>query len=412
MTLPVKTALAIGFCLWAALPARAQIIAPPFEPREPFAESHLGESIEWPFAESIAPPPAPSEQPPEYAPIAAQRDSQAIEVAQRQQIDRSVFGTPPAAAQSAGNIHPSVARVVAPGNGSVSYGSGTLIYAKDGLGLVITNWHVVNEATGPISVHFPDGFYSLGTVQNVDRDWDLAVIAVRKPNAAPVPIANEPPRQGEILTIAGYGAGDYRAASGPCTQYVAPGLEFPYEMVEVAVSARQGDSGGPIFNQRGELAGVLFGEGNGRTSGSYCGRVRWFLTSVVPRLPATSTIAASRALQPIPSRADSVTSSTDGASRETSMPLAAVSSPAPASASPAASTSPGSGPLVSDDEAPRPLVASTQAGGAAAESVQIGWHDVAGDSLADQAKTVLAGVGILAILLQALRLLSREEAKS
>ena len=48
-------------------------------------------------------------------------------------------------------------------------------------------------------------------------------------------------------------------------------------MVEVAVSARQGDSGGPIFNSRGELAGVLFGEGHGRTSGSYCGRVRWFL---------------------------------------------------------------------------------------------------------------------------------------
>ena len=85
-----------------------------------------------------------------------------------------------------------------------------------------------------------------------------------------------------MLTIAGYGSGNYRAASGLCTQYVAPGTRFPYEMVEVAVSARQGDSGGPIFNSRGELAGVLFGEGGGRTSGSYCGRVRWFLSSVVP----------------------------------------------------------------------------------------------------------------------------------
>lgn len=58
-----------------------------------------------------------------------------------------------------------------------------------------------------------------------------------------------------------------------------------------------------------------------------------------------------------------------------------------------------------------PIVASTQAV-ASSDSVQIGWHDIAGDSLADQAKTVLAGVGILAILLQALRWLSREEAKA
>ncbi len=179
-------------------------------------------------------------------------------------------------------IHPAVARIVAPGRGSVSYGSGTLVYADDQRGVVITNWHVVNEAAAPISVHFPDGFYSLGTVQAADRDWDLAAIVIRKPNVQPVPLAAAAPRPGEVLTIAGYGPGTYRAASGLCTQYVAPGTTFPYEMVEVAVSARQGDSGGPIFNGRGELAGVLFGEGGGRTSGSYCGRVRWFLSSVVP----------------------------------------------------------------------------------------------------------------------------------
>jgi len=53
-------------------------------------------------------------------------------------------------------------------------------------------------------------------------------------------------------------------------------------MVELAAEARQGDSGGPILNQRGELAGVLFGSGPGYTSGSYGGRVLKFLSSVVP----------------------------------------------------------------------------------------------------------------------------------
>ncbi len=194
----------------------------------------------------------------------------------------------PAAQRSDGrpplpNIHPAVARIVAPAEGSISYGSGTLVYVDEQMGIVITNWHVVNEATAPISVHFPDGFYSLGSVQQVDRDWDLAAIAIRKPNVTPVTLASQAPRPGEVLTIAGYGSGNYRAASGRCTQYVAPGTSFPYEMVEVAVSARQGDSGGPIFNEQGELAGVLFGEGHGRTSGSYCGRVRLVSDECDPR---------------------------------------------------------------------------------------------------------------------------------
>ena len=49
-----------------------------------------------------------------------------------------------------------------------------------------------------------------------------------------------------------------------------------------AVEARQGDSGGPIINQRGEVCGVLFGSAPGYTIGSYGGRVRQFLATVIP----------------------------------------------------------------------------------------------------------------------------------
>jgi hypothetical protein len=331
------------------------------------------------------------------------------------------------------NIHPAVARIVAPGEGSISYGSGTLVHVAGDYGIVMTNWHVVNEATGPISVHFPDGFYSLATVQNVDKDWDLAALAIRRPNAAPVPLASEPPRPGEMLTIAGYGSGTYRSASGACTQYVAPGLEFPYEMVEVAVSARQGDSGGPIFNARGELAGVLFGEGHGRTSGSYCGRVRWFLTSVTPRVPAAiaqaqqapqsqvtpQAQAATQPLAAIPTRPVNMTQPLDSASLahnagQPGPPAGANFGASGAGlASSAASTPLPNSPAIAG-QAPPPaeaasLVASTSAG-QDPEAIQIGWHDIAGETLADQAKTVLAAIGVLAMILQALRWLSRDEA--
>jgi hypothetical protein len=311
----------------------------------------------------------------------------------------------PAAPQS---IHPAVARIVAPGNSSISYGSGTLVYVDGDAGIVITNWHVVNEATGPISVHFPDGFYSLGTVRRFDRDWDLAAIVIRKPNVPPVSVANAAPRPGEMLTIAGYGAGSYRAASGVCTQYVAPGTTFPYEMVEVAVSARQGDSGGPILNSHGELAGVLFGEGGGRTSGSYCGRVRWFLSSVVPDIgnvnqvqlattPASSPGRPNTGPRaPVAGRNESVGAAVPEVSiasmpvvpiRQASQPVAANSNPVvPVGAITA-----------------RPPTADTQPPGE-----YLGWEDIAGHSLGEQAKTVLAAIGVLAIILHSLRLLSRE----
>jgi hypothetical protein len=53
-------------------------------------------------------------------------------------------------------------------------------------------------------------------------------------------------------------------------------------MVELDVEARQGDSGGPIFNHRGELAGVLFGAGQGTTLGSFAPRVACFLATLAP----------------------------------------------------------------------------------------------------------------------------------
>jgi hypothetical protein len=183
----------------------------------------------------------------------------------------------PAEAAPAPSIHPAVVRIMAAENGGAAFGSGTLVAVNQRYGLVITNWHVVRDSNGFVVVSFPGGFRSPATVIRTDRDWDLAALAIWRPNVAPISISTQAPQPGETLTIAGYGKGAYRAASGRCTQYLSPGGRLPFEMVEVATPARNGDSGGPIFNSRGELAGVLFGTGMGRTMGSYCGRVQAFL---------------------------------------------------------------------------------------------------------------------------------------
>ena len=202
-----------------------------------------------------------------------------------------------AAEASAEDAHPAVVRVIAPERNATSYGSGALVAVSETHGIVVTNWHVVRDAAGPIMIVFPDGFRSGATVMKADQDWDLAALAIWRPDVRPIALATDPPRPGEVLTIAGYGRGWYRAAAGRCTKYVSPGRNLPFEMVELGATARQGDSGGPILNSRGELAGVLFGAGLGYTAGTYCGRVRWFLDeplALLQRLPGQPTMIARR----------------------------------------------------------------------------------------------------------------------
>ena len=198
--------------------------------------------------------------------------------------------------QPAQTAHPAVVRVTALERNGASLGSGVLVAVSGTHGLVVTNWHVVRDASGPILVSFPDGFGCNAVVLATDHTWDLAALAIARPKVQPVMIATAPPRPGEVLTIAGYGRDSYRAISGRCTEYLSPGGSNPSEIVELDVAARQGDSGGPIFNARGELAGVLFGSNDSfiagqYTMGSYCGRVRRFLASAsgdFERLPGNA----------------------------------------------------------------------------------------------------------------------------
>jgi hypothetical protein len=364
----------------------------------------------------------------------------------------------PAFALAANRPHPAVARIIAHERGAISLGSGTLVHVEGDCGLVVTNWHVVRDATGEISVAFPSGFRSPATVAKVDADWDLAALIVWRPNVEPVRIADGAPQIGQLLTIAGYGSGDYLAQRGQCTQYVAPGLNLPYEMVEVSAQARQGDSGGPIFNDRGELAGVLFGAARGSTSGSHSGRVRSFLTAVAPRLgqgDATHIAAAPTAPRSTDGwRSRDLAQATE-VERFTSTPRAnptgsnpfPLFEPAPAKVAtfdgPVAALSPArttpaldvaqpvsvAPPSITADRAAEPLIEATQlptdptagntislapvepdsaaAEPTTAESFAIAndlWAALASTSLFDQAKTFLALFGVIAFAYHALRI--------
>ncbi len=307
---------------------------------------------------------------------------------------------------------PAVVRVIAEDADGHSQGTGTLVAVSDRHGIVITNWHVVRDATGRIRVVFPDGFESAAQVLKTDADWDLAALGIWRPSAKPLSIAHVAPVAGEPLTIAGYGPGEYREVTGRLIQYVAPSAQLPYEMFEVDVEARNGDSGGPILNARGELAGVLFGAASGTTAGSYCGRVRQFLDSVLPlidsaaqqvasarRPAATSAVPATAPRSAPPPRpatpprtahlADNRASAGAG-SPTAAPPMEPVRLPQlPVSSVRSQPLAPV--PVAKADRSPQP----SQQGSRLVSALR-----VLGDTPLDQVKTFLAIVGVVSIVLQ------------
>jgi hypothetical protein len=292
--------------------------------------------------------------------------------------------------------HPAIVRVVAPERDGVSYGSGTLVAINDTYGLVVTNWHVVRDAAAPVGVVFPNGFYSAATILRIDRDWDLAALAVWRPNVSPLPLANQAPHPGERLTVAGYGNGSYRAIAGQCTQYVSPGGNLPFEMLELSAPSRNGDSGGPILNDRGEIAGVLFGSAYGQTTGSYCGRVRLFLNSVADdfhRLPAQSAAIAKQQpaqLVPVPVAAISAQPTAQAASVEK------VSNFPPRTISPSATADNHNMSPSSATAYAKPLDSSIQV---KSPIEAVSWFE--------QIRNFLAVIGVVALLLQGLRMVGK-----
>lgn len=310
---------------------------------------------------------------------------------------------------------PAVVRVIATDRNSLSLGSGTLVDANDDYGLVVTNWHVVRDAVGPVEVVFPDGFHSMARIVRADKEWDLAALLIWKPTVQPIPLSTVPPRPGEMLTIAGYGSGDYKMQSGPCVEYLAPAPGRPLEIVELAAAARHGDSGGPILNSRGELAGVLFGEGGGHTDGSYGGRVNQFLQLAavdLRGLPA-SNIAKNAPARPPATIAQNNTNGIGNSSaarfagnigEPASSETTASAAQWPESAAPriADRSSAGGSPQSNNRSAKQLTLAAESSNNSTANDAS-GWTKGPSFIWTNEIKTFLAAIGVAAIALQILR---------
>jgi len=174
--------------------------------------------------------------------------------------------------------HPAVCRLIHTlPNGVRCIGSGVLVDKEGPYGLVITCQHLFQDGRGTTVVIFPNGRAFEAQLVQQDAAADLAVLLIARPEAEPVSVASKPPQPGEPVRSCGYGPdGRYGCNQGRVVGYVRTG-QTGWETLELTGRARQGDSGGPVFNAQGELAAVLWGTDGRTVTGTYCGRVDRFL---------------------------------------------------------------------------------------------------------------------------------------
>ena len=130
-------------------------------------------------------------------------------------------------------------------------------------------------------VLFPDGSRFEASVLGSDRTWDLAALGIAPPRATPVAVAADHPQPGDRLRSCGYGPdGRYWCNQGRALGY-ARANTATHETLELSGYARDGDSGGPVLNGRGELVAVLWGTDGRTVEGTYCGRIRKFLRGIL-----------------------------------------------------------------------------------------------------------------------------------
>ncbi|MCI4678776.1 Do family serine endopeptidase [Rhodoblastus acidophilus] len=134
-------------------------------------------------------------------------------------------------------------------------GSGFIISSD---GYVVTNNHVVNDATD-VKITLQGGKVVPAKIVGVDKKTDLALLKITAPGTYPyVQFSNTMPRVGDWVIAVGnpFGLG------GTVTAGIvsARGRDIgsgPYDdYLQIDAPVNRGNSGGPTFNEKGEVVGI------------------------------------------------------------------------------------------------------------------------------------------------------------
>lgn len=181
-----------------------------------------------------------------------------------------------------------------------SSGSGVII---DEQGYIITNNHVI-EGNKSLAVIFADGRRSEARLVGTDPLMDLAVLKVEGAVPGFAPLGDSGTLQpGETVIAVGSPLGDFRNS---VTVGVVSALnrtlggDAPEGLIQTDAAINRGNSGGPLFNLRGEVIGIntLVVRGNDTGSGVVAEGLGFAVPSATVRRVSEQLIATGRVSYP------------------------------------------------------------------------------------------------------------------
>ncbi|HLA85985.1 MAG TPA: serine protease, partial [Thermoguttaceae bacterium] len=167
-------------------------------------------------------------------------------------------------------------------DGARSFGSGAAI-AYHGRIVVFTASHVVRDARRVWVRDTAGRWHAAGVVAR--SEWDVALLqpfgegpfvpAKLAYRASESDAAGTVFRPGDRLDSCGFGPDDRLAVNhGTFLRYARRNpADTVTDWLVLTGAARQGDSGGPVFNSRGELVGILWGTDGRTVVATQCGRL-------------------------------------------------------------------------------------------------------------------------------------------
>lgn len=162
-------------------------------------------------------------------------------------------------------------RVSTTENGKVydgySAGSG-FVMSEDGY--IVTNHHVIEDSTS-VSVTFADGRQMQARLVGSDAVNDIAVLKIEETGLVPVTLGSSADlRVGDQVVAIGNALGELSFSltvgyvSGIDRSIATDGSYI--NMIQTDASINSGNSGGPLFNSRGEVVGITTAKYSGTTS--------------------------------------------------------------------------------------------------------------------------------------------------
>lgn len=141
---------------------------------------------------------------------------------------------------------------------TASAGSG-FILSKDGY--ILTNYHVVKNAETVTVTTYSGDEYS-ATYIGGEEDYDIAVIKVEAQDLQPVTLGDSGTLNvGDHVLAIGNPLGELTfSMSGGMVSCVDRAINVdgtPFNMIQTDTSINPGNSGGPLFNQYGEVVGIV-----------------------------------------------------------------------------------------------------------------------------------------------------------